>query len=185
MSLVESRKYTQADRARDTYVEDPDEALTLLYTPRSGPSHAMRAAPLDDRGGSPATADTASIARMLRELRAMIPPVDASRPITSLGDPVPTTWGARDAPSPSARTAAVKGAAKIPVRRSAKPRENVSAKTSRTRLRRKAIFGFVTAAAIGIGLWHDDVGRSDLSDELGRMANAIGGFVLEILAGEP
>src|SRR5690606_24977295 len=84
MSLVELRKRTEALRAYDPYVEDPDEALTLLYTPRSGVSDAVRAAPREKRGRSPATADTVPISKMLREVRAKIPPVDASRPITSL-----------------------------------------------------------------------------------------------------
>jgi hypothetical protein len=128
---------------------------------------------------------------MLREVRGMIPPpADASRPITSLTTPCPAPSCETDASPASATVVAKEGSGKIAAKTSAKVVAKVVAKTSakvvaktkrRGRVSRKAIVTLAMATGIGLGLWHDDVGRSDLTDELGRAANAISTFVVESL----
>lgn len=131
---------------------------------------------------------------MLHELPAVIPPADASRPITSLDPGAPPPAAAKSSEKVSAKRAA-KVVAKRAPKVVAKSAEEASAKSAakvaksppkeKTSRRRHfsltTLVGLAMAAAFGVGIWHDAGLRSDLKDELGRAASAVGGFVLESL----
>jgi hypothetical protein len=204
MTVARTRRNSAKHRRSPEEIADDfyDAMPTTLYDREGRTSGVLRAAPRDFRGASPsparANAPTLSaipsrtskpsplatfslpgarsrpspsreqeprISQMLREL-PVLPAGDGSRPLICVPNPF-LTPPAPTAPPPMWSMTKSPRAKKLPRGR---PRS------------RRSIMPFVAAAvaiAIGMGLWHDDDARSEVSADLARTADRVGAFVVE------
>lgn len=149
------------------------DAPTLSAKPsRPGPPSPLATFSLPS-SRSVSASDGPRISEMLRDLPLM-PPVDASRPLTCAPNPflVPPD---PNAPPPMWRAVA-RGAGSV-------LRTSEASQQARLRpRRRRSIMPFVTAAiaiAIGVGLWQDAAARTEVASDLAQAADRVSELVLE------